>query len=161
MVWDYNNDGEQCRWRGTGTSGKITDHWRSNCFFLKTDAEDGKTRAPAICYSISRHASPLHRGRLGPCSNIYWCALLARLGVAGGRKQTGLNQRYLWKSWRSGWGQLGGFLAKFHGRSTPLVFKRYCYNWGDDTFPKLSHQDYYSKDCFRSLLAHESEFAHF
>ncbi len=52
--------------------------------------------APAICSSISLHAQKMHRFCIEDVlvlAVIGRCALVARLGVGGGRKQTGLDQR--------------------------------------------------------------------
>ncbi len=57
----------------TGAAGKISDHWRSNCF-LKIDTEGDKTRGAGS------------RRRLGPCSNLKVCPLSPAWG--GRRKKS-------------------------------------------------------------------------
>ncbi len=84
------------------TAGTISDHWRSNCF-LKIDTESDKTRSVGNLFqyvTTRSEKAPL-------LAVIERCTLVARLGVGGGRSQTGYGQLRLWKFWRPGWGQLG------------------------------------------------------
>ncbi len=67
-------------------------------FFLKIDTEGDKTRSSRNLFQylkreLRRHRSCIEDGLV--LAIIGRCALLARLGVGGGKSQTGLDQLHL------------------------------------------------------------------
>ncbi len=84
---------------GKGVAGKISDHWRSNCF-LKVDTEGDRTRCAGCLFQYFTTRTEGHRS----CAEdglflavIGRCALVARLGADGGSSQTVEGQLHLLK----------------------------------------------------------------
>ncbi len=107
----------------THTSGKISDHWRSNCC-LKIDSEGDINRGGGNCYSISQYQQKIRR------SCVEHGLVLAVMG--GWRSQMGWSQFHFWKSWRPGW---------CHLRGVRVPVRR---GWAGEAFPHMARDEYLS-----------------